>query len=62
MKKMLLALTMALSMTAPAFAQDFAMGEETKGLKVKISDDTDFGIRIRMQPRIDTGDTIKGAN
>ena len=62
MKKTLLALTLALSMTAPAFAQDFAMGEETKGLKVKISDDTDFGIRIRMQPRIDTGDTIKGAN
>lgn len=49
---------MALSMTAPAFAQDFAMGTETKGLKVKISDDTDFGIRIRMQPRLDMGDII----
>lgn len=58
MKKMLLALTLALSMTAPAFAQDFAMGEETKGLKVKISDDTDFNIRIRMQPRFDMGDLI----
>jgi phosphate-selective porin OprO/OprP len=58
MKRTLLALTLALSMTAPAFAQDFAMGEETKGLKVKISDDTDFSIRIRMQPRFDMGDMI----
>ena len=58
MKKTLLALTLALSMTAPAFAQDFAMGEETKGLKVKISDDTDFSIRARMQPRFDMGDLI----
>lgn len=45
-------------MTAPAFAQDFAMGEETKGLKVKISDDTDFNLRIRLQPRFDSGDLI----
>ncbi len=58
MKKTLLALSLALSMTAPAFAQDFAMGEETKGLKVKISDDTDFNLRIRMQPRFDMGDII----
>ncbi|MBI4745286.1 MAG: hypothetical protein HY786_01765 [Deltaproteobacteria bacterium] len=58
MKKTLLALTLALSMTASAFAQDFAMGEETKGLKVKISDDTDFSIRTRMQPRFDMGDLI----
>lgn len=45
-------------MAVPAFAQDFAMGEETKGLKVKISDDTDFNIRIRLQPRFDSGDLI----
>lgn len=45
-------------MAVPAFAQDFAMGEETKGLKVKISDDTDFNLRIRLQPRFDSGDLI----
>lgn len=60
MKKTLLALSMVLSAAVPVFAQDFAMGEETKGLKVKISDDTDFGIRIRMQPRVDTGDLVAG--
>lgn len=49
---------MALSMAVPAFAQDFAMGEETKGLKVKISDDTDFNLRIRLQPRFDMGNLI----
>lgn len=59
MKKTLLALTLALSMTAPGFAQDFIMGEDTKGLKVKISDDTDFSLRIRMQPRLDMGDMVK---
>lgn len=45
-------------MAVPAFAQDFVMGEETKGLKVKISDDTDFNLRIRLQPRFDSGDLI----
>lgn len=45
-------------MAVPAFAQDFAMGEETKGLKVKISDDTDFSLRVRLQPRFDSGDLI----
>jgi phosphate-selective porin OprO/OprP len=49
---------MALAMAVPAFAQDFAMGEETKGLKVKISDDTDFNLRVRLQPRFDSGDLI----
>ncbi len=49
---------MVLSTAVPLFAQDFAMGEETKGLKVKISDDTDFSIRTRMQPRFDMGDMI----
>lgn len=45
-------------MAVPAFAQDFALGEETKGLKIKISDDTDFNLRIRLQPRFDSGDLI----
>src|SRR4030066_341403 len=58
MKKTLLVLSMVLSTAMPVFAEDFAMGEETKGLKVKMSDDTDFSIRLRMQPRVDTGDLI----
>ena len=59
MKKTLLALCMALSMAMPVFADDFAMGPETGGLKVKLSDDADFKLRIRLQPRIDTGNIIK---
>lgn len=46
-----------LVLTAPAFAQGFRFGEETNGLKVKISDDTDMTIRIRLQPRLDIGET-----
>src|SRR3990172_6939534 len=62
MKKTLLALSMALSMGMPVFANDFAMGPETGGLKVKLSDDADFKLRIRLQPRIDTGDIIKSSD
>src|SRR3989337_2099499 len=35
------------------------MGVETKGMKVKISDDTDISFRVRMQPRLDMGDLVK---
>ncbi len=62
MKKMvrLLLLPVAiLSLTTASFAQDFKMGDETKGLKVKISDDTDISFRVRMQPRLDMGDLVK---
>ena len=57
--KLLLIPVTILSLTTASFAQDFRMGDETKGLKVKISDDTDISIRIRMQPRLDMGDLIK---
>ena len=57
--KLLLLPVAMLSLTTASFAQDFRMGDETKGLKVKISDDTDISIRIRMQPRLDMGDLIK---
>src|SRR3989338_10412809 len=48
-----------LSLTTASFAQDFRMGGETKGMKVKISDDTDISFRVRMQPRLDMGDMVK---
>ena len=57
--KLLLIPVTILSLTTASFAQDFRMGDETKGLKVKISDDTDISIRIRMQPRLDMGDLVK---
>src|SRR3990170_6139977 len=57
--KLLLMPVAILSLTTASFAQDFSMGEETKGLKVKISDDTDISFRVRLQPRIDMGDLIK---
>src|SRR3990170_4654191 len=57
--KLLLIPVTILSLTTASFAQYFRMGDETKGLKVKISDDTDISIRIRMQPRLDMGDLIK---
>ncbi len=57
--KLLLIPVTILSLTTASFAQDFKMGDETKGLKVKISDDTDIGIRVRMQPRLDMGDLVK---
>lgn len=57
--KLLLMPVAILSLTTASFAQDFRMGDETKGLKVKISDDTDISFRVRMQPRLDMGDLVK---
>ena len=59
MKKLLLIPALFLLVATHAFAQDFSMGEETKGLKVKISDATDISFRVRLQPRLDMGDLIK---
>ena len=57
--KLLLMPVAILSLTTASFAQDFSMGDETKGMKVKISDDTDISFRVRMQPRLDMGDLVK---
>lgn len=57
--KLLLMPVAILSLTTASFAQDFRMGDETKGMKVKISDDTDISFRVRMQPRLDMGDLVK---
>ena len=59
MKRILFTGLMLLIVATTTFAQDFLLGEETKGLKVKISDDTDITMRIRLQPRVDFGDIIK---
>ena len=57
--KLLLTPVAILALTTASFAQDFRMGDETKGMKVKISDDTDISFRVRMQPRLDMGDLVK---
>lgn len=59
MKRLLLIPVILLLAATHSLAQDFSMGEETKGLKVKVSDETDISFRIRLQPRIDMGDLIK---
>lgn len=48
-----------LLMTTASFARDFRMGDETKGFKVRISDDTDISFRVRIQPRLDMGDLAR---
>ena len=60
MRKLLMIGIVFLMLTATAYAQEFMFGEETKGLKVKISDDTDITTRIRLQPRFDMGDMATG--
>src|SRR3990172_3296782 len=40
-------------------AQAFMLGEESKGAKIQVTDESDLLIRIRMQPRFDYGDIIK---
>jgi len=34
----------------------FLLGEETHGVKIKVADGVDLGLRIRFQPRLDFGD------
>ena len=60
MRKLLMIGIVFLMLTATAYAEEFMFGEETKGLKVKISDDTDITTRIRLQPRFDLGDMATG--
>ncbi len=57
--KVLLAAVMTIMIfSSYSFADtEFPLGKETKGLSVKIDDDTKFNIRIRLQPRFDIGET-----
>src|SRR3990170_7506645 len=59
MRKLLMAGMIFLMLTTTTYAEGFRLGDETKGLKVKISDDTDITMRIRLQPRFDMGDLVK---
>lgn len=43
---------------APASAE-FPLGEETKGVTVKFNDEADLNVRVRLQPRFDTGDILR---
>lgn len=64
-KKQLLssAVAMALAaLSAPALAADvYALGDETKGVTVKFSDEADLRARVRLQPRLDFGDLAQDA-
>ena len=40
-------------------AEEFLLGEESKGVTVKAAENADLNIRIRLQPRFDAGDLIK---
>lgn len=59
MRKILYMGIVFMMLATTTYAQDFRYGDETKGLKVKISDDTDITARIRLQPRLDMGDLVK---
>lgn len=59
MRKWLLMGMISLLLPTSAFAQDFRFGDETKGLKAKLSDDINITTRIRLQPRFDMGDLVK---
>ena len=39
-------------------ADAFMLGEESKGAKIQVTDESDLTIRIRLQPRVDSGDII----
>ncbi|MEK6545320.1 MAG: porin [Nitrospinota bacterium] len=57
-KILLIIMLMIASFSANSFADtEFPLGKETKGIEIKIDDDTKFNIRIRMQPRFDIGET-----
>ena len=57
-KTLLMVMLMIVSFSANSFADtEFPLGKETKGIEIKIDDDTKFNIRIRMQPRFDIGET-----
>ena len=40
----------------PVIAGDFLLGEETKGLTVSVTENTNLNIRVLVQPRLDFGD------
>ncbi len=56
----LTAAVVAAVLALPAHAE-FALGDETKGATVKVNDEADLNVRVRLQPRLDIGDLMKDA-
>lgn len=57
-KRLALAVAAVLASAALPAAADFPLGEETKGVTVKVGDEADLNVRVRLQPRIDFGDIL----
>jgi len=58
-KQFLLTILLLLLLPKPSLAQEFILGEETKGVTIKVKEDTDLTIRARLQPRLDWGDLTR---
>ena len=56
---MLCAFLVALLFSAPSYA--FMLGEESKGARIKLTDEADVTFRVRLQPRFDIGDLIENS-
>ena len=53
-----IALLIGMIISSTAYAEEFLLGDETKGVTLK-ANEADLNIRVRLQPRIDYGDIIK---
>ena len=64
MKKILAVLGASLLLASPVMAGDFMLGGPGKGATIKLDGGKDLKLRIRLQPRLDTGDliTVDGVN
>lgn len=52
----------AITLSIPAISSaEYVFGDETKGIKIS-SNDADLNVRIRLQPRLDYGDIVSGAD
>jgi phosphate-selective porin OprO/OprP len=58
-KGMLAVFSFALITIAASSGHGFSMGGPLKGATLKVADDVDLRVRIRLQPRLDFGDLIK---
>jgi len=61
MRRLFLSLTCVLLTTLIFTATSFAssLGDETKGVTIKASDNVNMNVRVRLQPRLDFGDLVK---
>lgn len=54
-----LCLLLIFLMSSPVIAQEFLLGEETKGVTISVAEDASLTWRFRLQPRLDFGDLTK---